>query len=167
MQVGLLIGRLGTARDYLLFVVKTPAQVRRRRLAPGQRLHFRTLPQFTVHAELCFSIFQDGTEPAVPMGSKIGGGGGKGAAASPDVQLDTEWIAEHAAQVTRMLPGGGRQSYSALLPQVVEQAACTRGVSHRTCHRSYWRPAGIPSHNLLPWLPEDAGTATVCADTSH
>ena len=37
----------------------------------------------------------------MPKDAKAGGKG-----AGTDVRLDTEWIAEHAAQVTRMLPGG-------------------------------------------------------------
>lgn len=54
-----------------------------------------------------FYTLQDGNEPVVPKGGKSGSGGKGAAAAGTDVQLDTEWIAEHAASVTRMLPGGG------------------------------------------------------------
>ncbi len=48
---------------------------------------------------------QDGTEVVVPQAAAAKAGA-KSAAAATDVRLDTEWIAEHASQVTRMLPGG-------------------------------------------------------------
>jgi Odorant response abnormal 4-like len=86
VQVGLLIGKLGLgSRDFLLFLVKTPDQ--------------------------------DDT-PAVRQTSKAAAGGvKKGAqsartpsAAEVQLQIDTDWLEEHASQVARMLPGGNHTS---------------------------------------------------------
>ena len=52
-------------------------------------------------------LLQDGGQPVAPRsGAAAGGlkGGSSGAAAQ--LRFDAEWIAEHAAQVSRMLPGG-------------------------------------------------------------
>lgn len=65
LEVGVLVGRLGTSRDHILFLVKTPAQ--------------------------------DGEQPVAAE---------DGVASMSAVTLRNEWISEHAAQVTRMLPGG-------------------------------------------------------------
>ena len=43
--------------------------------------------------------------PAKGTKAKAGGSGTTVAAAS--VQIDVDWVSEHAAQVARMLPGGG------------------------------------------------------------
>lgn len=66
---------------------------------------------------MCKSMLQDGEPPAslqtsgsgsAPAPKKAGGKGGKAAAGGGAVELDREWVVEHAVQVASMLPGGER-----------------------------------------------------------
>eukprot|EP00983_Pelagomonas_calceolata_P067205 1149402-Pelagomonas_calceolata.AAC.3 len=58
------------------------------------------------------------------QGKKKGAGGGSGAGAAPQpavsLALDTDWVVEHAAQVSRMLPGGKRCVAAAVRLDVIE-----------------------------------------------
>lgn len=111
LQVGLLLGKpaVGT-RDLLLGLIKTPPQVRVR-ACMRCRCAFssgcvRLRPTYA-----CWRL-QDGREPVQAFSQSqiqtIKKKGSQavhsaGAAASGSVQLDVQWIGEHAAQVTRML----------------------------------------------------------------
>lgn len=132
LQVGLLIGRLGTSKDSLLFLAKTPLQVLHL-CTPGprhssdcsaahQRDSFRDKARVRASALLrrCrWRVTESGA------GRCWGGQDGvaavcEGAPAGQGARLDTEWILEHASQLTRMLPGGEprcRQHQWELCPQ--------------------------------------------------
>eukprot|EP00887_Chlorella_sp_A99_P000484 scaffold17.g484.t1 len=78
VQVGLLVGRLAGGRDLVLDLVRTPER--------------------------------DGLPPAellgIPAPQQRGKSKGGAATSGPALRIDQEWVVEHAAQVSRLLPGG-------------------------------------------------------------
>ncbi|GBF96061.1 hypothetical protein Rsub_08937 [Raphidocelis subcapitata] len=131
-QVGLLIGKpVVGSRSLLLAVVPSPEQVRREERAVRAGAGVPALPVQAAVAK-CLSVprvadparppvgtpTQDGA-PAVSVsapaaaataaggkGGKKGGSGGAGGGGAATVALEADWVAEHARQVARMLPGG-------------------------------------------------------------
>ncbi len=86
-QVGLLIGKpVVGSRSLLLAVVPSPDQ-------DGQ-------PAITLSSGAA------GSAAAKGGGKKGGGGGAAAGGGAASVQLEPDWVAEHARQVSRMLPGG-------------------------------------------------------------
>lgn len=81
-QIGVLVGRAATGKDFVLQLVTCPGQ--------------------------------EGSAPITAKEStaqKAGGVKGKAQQAAA-LTLDADWIVEHAAQVSRLLPGGERENAS-------------------------------------------------------
>ncbi|KAF5841529.1 olfactory receptor 4-like-domain-containing protein [Dunaliella salina] len=99
-QVGLVVGKHNVgSRDLLLGLIKTPAQ-------DGQEALLASSSASSANVTAPTNSSSSSSKQGKKKGA--GGSGGVGATPQPAVNLtlDTDWVVEHAAQVSRMLPGG-------------------------------------------------------------
>ncbi len=84
LQVGILIGRTTTGKDFLLQLVCSPDQ----------------------DGEAPIQIITSGTSSSSKSQKSSSGNKGTSSSSGGKLTLDEEWIVEHAAQAARTLPGG-------------------------------------------------------------
>lgn len=160
LQVGTLVGRFAPGKDLVLQALRAPDRVRGGACRHGRSPHAVQPPPALPHGRRSRlppltagpRLLQDSAAPltvlapGVSSASKKGGSKG-GKAAGGGLQLDNEWVVEHAAMVERLLPGGERGT------------AVPSG--HVLVHRLYPCLTGLHGHPLHAGL-DVVGLYVVC-----
>lgn len=151
--MGLLVGKQNVgSRDLLLSVIRTPQQVSWWCITNACLCLHRHASPVMLHVHLrCMQNGNDavecsctGSAPAVKASSKAKAT----VAAGFSVHIDKEWVAEHAVQVLRMLPGGEEWLMTFL------------GESSASCSTCYVSTRGSPSAGT----PRDSAKPSTLAE---